>query len=860
MVRDHEVGGSNPPAPTLFFPDQTLSDNIKGEVVHMGSYPFKEIEHKWQKRWEELGLFKTPEVPKKKMYILEMFAYPSGDIHMGHFRNYTIGDVVARYYLMNNYDILHPFGWDAFGLPAEEAAIKRNIDPKTWTLNNINISRATLKRVGISYDWDREVITCNPDYYKWTQWIFLKLYEKGLAYQAEAAVNWCPSCKTVLANEQVEAGICWRCKSPVTKRTLTQWFFKITAYAERLLNDLDKLSEWPENVKIMQRNWIGKSQGAEFDFLIEDSNKKFTVFTTRPDTIFGVTFVAIAPEHPLATELARGTPYEKRVTDYVHQAQLKTEIDRTSEVTEKDGVFTGRYALNLISGERVQLWVADYVLPSYGTGIVMGVPAHDERDFQFAKKYQIPIKVVINPPGESLDATMMESAYVDHGIMLNSGQFDGLPSEEGGKKVVEYAIGKGIGRFQVNYRLRDWLISRQRYWGAPIPMIHCDDCGVVPVPETELPVLLPEEEKVDFIPKGRSPLEDVESFRRVKCPRCGKMASRDPDTMDTFVCSSWYHLRYVDPHNSKEPFSKEQAKLWLPIDLYIGGIEHATGHLLYFRFITKVLYDSGWLPVDEPAIRLFNHGMVLDENGEVMSKSKGNVVSPVYLMDKYGVDIPRIAMLFAAPSDKEVRWTDEGVRGATRFVNRIYRIYEQYAPTLVQLPEVSNKKWLEQDLSPAEQRLYRKLHQTLKAITHDLNTLEFNTAIAALMELLNQYDRTEINHKEFLKYFLRSFALMLAPLAPHLAEELWAKLGAETPSIFKVTWPEYDPKAIHEDEIELVIQINGKIRARQKVSADLSDEELKNIALNHEKIEKLLDNKKVKRVIVVKGRLVNIVV
>jgi len=824
----------------------------------MSSYPFQDIEARAQKKWREMGLFKTPEHPRRKLYILEMFAYPSGDIHMGHFRNYTIGDVITRYRMMQGYEILHPFGWDAFGLPAEEAAIKRGIHPRTWTLNNIEVSRSTLKRMGISYDWDREVITCMPDYYKWTQWIFLRLYHRGLAYQAEAPVNWCPHCQTVLANEQViEEGVCWRCKTPVTKRVLKQWFFKITAYAERLLKDIDRLEGWPEQVRIMQRNWIGRSEGAEIDFTLEDTGEKFSVFTTRPDTIYGVTFMAISPEHPWANQLAKGTRYEKAVEAYVEKALKKSEIERTAAVGEKDGVFTGKYAINPFSGERVQIWVADYVLPFYGTGIVMGVPAHDERDFQFARRYDIPIKVVIQPDGAALDPETMDKAYVEPGVMVNSGPFSGLPSEEGIYRVTEFAQEKGIGRAKVNYRLRDWLISRQRYWGAPIPMIHCDSCGIVPVPEKDLPVLLPEG-NIDFIPKGRSPLADVPKFMQTTCPQCGRKALRDPDTMDTFVCSSWYHLRYLDPRNPHEPFSRESGKTWFPIDLYIGGIEHATGHLLYFRFITKVLYDEGWLPVDEPALRLFNQGMVLDAKGEVMSKSKGNVVSPVHLMDQYGVDVPRIAMLFAAPSDKDIRWTEEGVRGAQRFITRIYAMYRRNQEQLRQIPPVDRIDMRE--LSEAEVRLYRALHRTIQRVSHDIETMEFNTAIAALMELLNLYDDTPIESKAFLKYFHWQFARLLAPFAPHLAEELWTMVGGDTPSIFRSSWVAFDPEAIAEEMVELVIQVNGKVRARETIPANLPEEEVNQRALSHERIQRYLSGREVRKIINVRNRLVNIVV
>ncbi|MDI6786753.1 MAG: leucine--tRNA ligase, partial [Planctomycetota bacterium] len=661
-------------------------------------YDFKSIEAKWREYWEKENIYRTPpdvtsgDSPesvgaKEKFYLLEMFAYPSGDIHIGHFRNYAIGDAYYRYKRMTGAKILHPFGWDAFGLPAEEAAIKHKQHPRDWTLNNINISRTTLKNLSISYDWEREITTCLPDYYKWTQWLFLQLYKKGLAYQSDSPVNWCPSCKTVLANEQVSAlGTCWRCETAVTKRNLKQWFFRITAYAQRLLDDIAKLQHWPENIKAMQRNWIGRSEGTEINFQIPNLKSQISVFTTRPDTIYGVTFIAIAPEHPLVKDLTL-PQYKKQVDDYINKAVGKSEIER-SAVGEKDGVFTGSFATNPLSGEKVQLWIADYVLLHYGTGVVMGVPAHDQRDFLFAKKYNIPIRVVISPRDKDIPAKAgwerngivgplipetMSEAYVDEGIMTNSGPFNGLPSGEGIKKVTEYVQMHKMGESKVYYRIKDWLISRQRYWGAPIPMIHCPKCGVVPVKESDLPVLLPEKIK-DFIPKGRSPLSDESSFINVKCYKCGTPALRDADTMDTFVCSSWYHLRYVDAHNDKEPFSKSSVNKYLPIDLYIGGSEHACGHLIYFRFITKVLYDIGCLDFDEPAIRLFNHGMVLDEKGKVMSKSKGNVVSPAQLIDQHGVDVGRVAMFFAAPSEGEMLWSNKGLLGARRFLNRVYQL------------------------------------------------------------------------------------------------------------------------------------------------------------------------------------------
>lgn len=821
----------------------------------MKTYPFADIEPKWRDRWQKLGLFRADEDAEPREYILEMFAYPSGDIHMGHFRNYCIGDVVTRFRMMQGYQVLHPFGWDAFGLPAEEAAIRRGIHPREWTLNNIQTSRSTLQRMGLSYDWDREIITCLPDYYKWNQWIFIQLFKKGLAYQAESLVNWCPSCKTVLANEQVETGRCWRCHSEVTKRQLTQWFFKITAYAERLLEGLDRLDQWPENVRIMQRNWIGRSEGAELEFGVEGEETSFRVFTTRPDTVYGVTFMAISPEHPLARELVRGRPEEKAVLDYIEQALRRPEIERASAAREKDGVFTGRYAHNPFSGERVQLWVADYVLAGYGTGIVMGVPAHDQRDFEFARKYGIPIKVVIQPAGQELHEEEMEGAYEEPGVMVNSGPFDGLDSEDGIKAVTQYAEERGFGEFKVTYRLRDWLVSRQRYWGTPIPMIHCPSCGVVPVPEDELPVRLPDG-ILDFIPKGRSPLADVQEFVKTTCPQCQGPAERDCDTMDTFVDSSWYHLRYLDPRNDQLPFRREKAEKWMPIRLYIGGVEHATGHLLYFRFLTKILYDLGFVQVDEPVVKLFNHGMVLDEHGEVMSKSKGNVVSPSDLMDRYGVDVPRLAMLFAAPSDKEIRWSENGIRGAQRFVNRVYTAFRDFPWSDVRANVDSLALG---DLGEPDRALYRKLHQTIEAVTHDFQRMEFNTAIASLMELLNVYDAEQAASDDVKAHVLRTVARLIAPLAPHLGEECWRLCGGTTASVFRAAWPQHDAAAAAEEVTEVVVQINGKVRDKVLLPVGLPENELKEIILARERVQKFLGGKEPRRVIVVRSKLVNVV-
>ena len=820
---------------------------------------FVKLEEKWRKKWEEWGLYKTPESPKNKFYLLEMFAYPSGDIHIGHFRNYTLGDVVWRYLRMNGYDLLHPFGWDAFGLPAEQAAIKRNLPPRKWTINNIETGKRTLQRLGISYDWDREIRTCEPDYYKWTQWVFLKLYEAGLVYRDTAAVNWCPQCKTVLANEQVIGGKCWRCGSPVEKRELEQWFVRITAYAQRLLDDLKKLEgNWPPNIITMQRNWIGRSEGGEFDFPVEGTDLVLKIFTTRPDTIYGVTFMSVAPDAKIMRELAKHIPAERKqaVEEYIQTALKRTEIERAAEGREKDGVFTGLYAVNPFNGERVQIWVADYVLASYGTGAVMAVPAHDQRDFEFARKYGIPIKVVIQPPDGELEPETMTEAYTEPGIMVNSGPFDGTPSQEGIKKVIEYAEQKGFGRHRVTYRLRDWLISRQRYWGAPIPMVHCPKCGIVPVPEDQLPVKLPPEDKVNFIPTGRSPLEDVPEFINTTCPKCGGPAKRDPDTMDTFVCSSWYYLRYVDPHNDREPFSKQEAEKWLPVDLYIGGAEHATGHLIYFRFVHKVLYDNGYIPKsvgDEPAIRLFNHGMVLDEHGEVMSKSKGNVVSPVELIEEVGVDAARVALLFFAPPDKEILWSKAGVRGAVRFLNRVENIFAE-PPRSREIPDYDS-------LSEQDRKLLRTLHRTIKKVKHDTDpkNMAYNTAIAAFMEFLNALPKDFGPEHPLYFVIYDNFVRLLAPFAPFISEELNERLGYDH-SVFTRPYPDYDEELARVEEVEIGVQVNGKLRGTITIPVDAPQEAALEAAKQNPKISKYLEGSEVKKVIYVPGKILNIII
>lgn len=822
-----------------------------------GGYPFSEIETKWQKRWDKTKLFKAPDMPKNPYFVLVMFNYPSGDIHMGHFRNYTYGDVMARWKMMQGHDILHPFGWDAFGLPAERAAIKHKLHPRDWTLANIEKSKSTLKKVGISYDWDREVASCLPDYYKWTQWMFIKLFEKNLAFQQEASVNWCMDCNTVLANEQVDAeGKCWRCHNAVTKRKLKQWFFRITDYAERLHQGLDNLPGWLESVRIMQRNWIGKSTGCRIDFAINGTGEKLPVFTTRPDTVYGVTFMAIAPEADIVERLPIPADKNAEVTAYIQKSIEKTDIERTTASDDKDGVFTGCYAMNPFSGEKVQLWIADYVLASYGTGAVMAVPAHDQRDFMFARKYGIPIKVVINPPDRTLKVDDMTEAYVDLGTMTNSDHFDGKQGESAIEAVTQYADKQGIGGFEINYRLRDWLVSRQRYWGCPIPIVHCKKCGPVAEKAESLPILLPEID--DYVPKGRSPLADAKEYINTTCPKCGGPAERDADTMDTFVCSSWYLFRYADNHNDNEPWDKEKARKWLPVDLYIGGtFEHATGHLLYFRFFTKFLKDIGYLDIDEPALRLVNHGMVNDAEGVPMSSSKGNVVSPIDVMGERGVDTTRLAMFFAAPAGKDVLWSDEAVIGVERFVTKFYRLIDGCQD---RKPLDLKRYFTKDDLGQAAWNIYVKLNQAIKKVTHDIDDLHFNTCIAAIMEFMNDSaDLKQQDNPEFYPYMLQKMTQLVAPLAPHLAEEAWEMFGYKT-SVFKSHWPEYDANAIVADTITIVVQINGKVRDNIDVPADTGKEQLLVAAKASERVQKFIEGKQIIKEIVVPGRLVNLVV
>ncbi len=813
---------------------------------------------KWQARWEEMQLFRAPDVPRpgKKYYVMPMFAYPSGDIHMGHFRNYTLTDAIARKKMMEGYDVMHPFGWDAFGLPAEQAAIKRGLHPEAWTLSNVAQSKATLRRCGISFDWSREVTSCLPDYYKWTQWMFVQLFRHGLAYRKEAEVNWCGSCNTVLANEQAAGGVCWRCGNPVTKKNLTQWFFKITAYADRLLRDIDTLDEWPENVRTLQRKWIGKSVGAEIDFRLADGTK-IRVFTTRPDTIYGVSFMAIAPEAPLLAHLPMPAARRAEVDRFVAKAQAQLTVERLAN-EEKEGVDTGVWVINPVTGGQIPLWVADYVLSGYGTGCLMGVPAHDQRDFEFAKKYHLPIRPVIKVAGSDPSAYEMTAAIEDAGVMINSGPFDGLDGQAGIDAVIAHLEQNGTGRAQTQFRLRDWLISRQRYWGAPIPMIHCAKCGVVPVPESDLPVLLPTG-GIDFLPKGRSPLADVPEFMNVPCPSCHAPAQRDPDTMDTFMCSSWYFLRYIDPHNETAPFDRKKAAAWLPIDYYMGGISHATGHLIYFRFFTKFLKDIGWLSIDEPAVRLFNHGMVMDSQGQVMSKSKGNVVSPVDVIERHGVDPVRVAMFFAAPGEREVLWSDSGIVGAERFLVKADQFVRGARVALGRGHFDPDMRFDVGRLTSAERTIYRKLHQTIKKIDRDFAALQLNTCIAAVMELVGELGSGEQLRPELRAVCAAAIVRLLAPMTPHLSEEWWEALGFG-PSVFRAPWPVVDEAALSSDMIVIAVQINGKLRGQVTVPADADEKAVIAAVQSEPKLNAHLLGKTVVKTIYVPGRLLNIVV
>ena len=821
-------------------------------------YDPQKVELRWQKYWTEKGLHKTGMDPaRKKFYCLEMFPYPSGEIHMGHVRNYAIGDVIARYKRMRGCNVLHPMGWDAFGLPAENAAIKHGVHPSEWTYRNIGNMKNQLNRMGLSYDWEREVTTSSPEYYKWNQWFFLKMLEKGLAYRKYSYVNWCPSCATVLANEQVIDGKCWRCDSVVIQKKLEQWFFRITRYAEELLKGCDELQGWPARVVLMQKNWIGKGEGVEVDFSVEGMAEKLRIFTTRPDTLFGVTFMCIAPGHPMVDKLVR----DKSGLDAIRTKYGKE--------TEKVGLFTGSHAINPLNGEKVPIYVANFVLMEYGTGAIMSVPGHDQRDFEFAKKYGLPVKVVIVPnPSSSVSYEPVE-AYEDEGELVNSGRFTGLKSDVAKKEIIRFIEAKGLGKAVVNFKLRDWGISRQRYWGTPIPIIYCDKCGAVPVPEKDLPVILPE--GVQITGKGNSPLLDSEAFLRVECPKCGGKARRETDTMDTFVDSSWYFIRYCFRKGDIDLASElrkadSEVRQWMPVDQYIGGVEHAVLHLLYSRFFTRVMRDLGLLDVSEPFQNLLTQGMVI-KDGAKMSKSKGNVVDPNYLIDKYGADTSRLFSLFAAPPEKDLDWADKGVEGAYRFLNRLWAIVYKNREVLSASGGVKHKVGGEAVhnlyLTPDASRIYRKVHQTIKRVTTDIEReYHFNTAIAALMEMVNEVTPCEPQSDEDRKVFrfaIESVLLILSPFSPHIAEELWQAVGNRR-SIFERSWPEWDEEAAKEEEIELVIQVNGKVRSKVMIPAGMRDDELKKTALEDRRTQEIIGAGAVKKVIVVKGKLVNIVI
>ncbi len=827
-----------------------------------GYYDFAEIEAKWQQKWEKNDLYKAEdEGEKEKYYVLEMFPYPSGNLHMGHVRVYSIGDVIARYKNMNNYNVIHPMGWDAFGLPAENAAIKHgNIHPKEWTWDNIANMKEQMKRMGLSYDWDREVTTAATDYYKWTQWFFVQMFKRGLAYKKKSAVNWCPGCETVLANEQVVDNCCERCGTEVIEKELEQWFLKITDYADRLLEG-HKMLDWPEKVKIMQRNWIGRSEGMRIKFPVKGYDEQLEVFTTRPDTLYGATYMVLAPEHPLVNKIVSGTDKEKEVEEFVQKVKKQKEMERTSPESDKLGMFTGGYAVNPMTGEDIPILIANYVLMSYGTGAIMAVPAHDQRDFDFARKYELPITAVIQPEDkeEELKGAEMEEAYVGDGYLINSGKYNGLSVQEAFDRMADSMEEEGNGYREVNYSLRDWLISRQRYWGAPIPVVYCEKCGAVAVPEDELPVELPHD--VEFSPSGESPLTKVDDFVNTTCPECGGKARRETDTMDTFVDSSWYFLRYVDPHNDQLPFSKEMSDKWFPVDQYIGGIEHAILHLLYARFFTMVIHDMGLTDAEEPFSKWLAQGMVL-KDGAKMSKSKGNVVDPREILAEYGADTARIFILFASPPEKDLEWSDAGVEGAERFLNRIWRLV---ADNLRQLQDV-DKEYKPAEFVGEEKELYRKLHETIKKVTADVGErLNFNTAISAIMELtnscyqyLNEVEKDNINYS-LLKDTIIKALLLLAPFAPHMTEELWAELGEEN-SIHLQKWPEYKEEALKKDEVTIVVQVNGRVRDKIQVAVDIEEEKLKEKVFATEQVKKYTDGKEVVKTIVVPGKLVNVVV
>ncbi len=823
-------------------------------------YDFKKIENKWQKTWKEENTFKTiDDFSKEKYYVLEMFPYPSGKLHMGHVRNYSIGDAIARIKKMQGFNVLHPMGFDSFGLPAENAAIKNNVEPSEWTEKNTKEMEEQLDKLGFSYDWNREVSTCRPDYYRWMQWIFIQFYKKGLAYKKENPVNWCPSCKTVLANEQVVNGECERCKSTVGKKNLSQWYLKITDYADELLQDLDKLKDWPDKVKTMQKNWIGKSIGAEISFDIVDFDKKLNVFTTRADTVFGVTYMVISPEHPFVKELIKGRPEEEAALDYIEEVSHKNDIERSSTVGEKTGVFIGRYAVNPITGKEIPIFISDYVLMGYGTGAIMAVPAHDQRDFDFAKKFNLDIVPVVEPNDSDIDVNNLSESFEAEGKMINSAEFNGLNNREAIEKIIDYIAKKGIGKKTINYRLRDWLISRQRYWGTPIPMINCPKCGWVPEKEENLPILLPKD--VKFTGKGESPLATSKDFVKCKCPACGGEAKRELDTMDTFLDSSWYFLRYCDPHNDNMPFSKEKTDFWMSVDQYIGGVEHAILHLLYSRFFQKVFKDLGLVSNDEPFKRLLTQGMV-NKDGKKMSKSIGNVVSPDEIINKYGADTARLFILFAAPPEKELDWSDEGVEGSYRFLNRVYRLAMETVERSSSEQNNAEKPIENKKNNSDDKELLLMMNAAIKKVTEDAGgRFNFNTAISSIMELVNEcYRYKELDNAriDFLVEAVKNVIILLYPFAPHIAEEMWEAF--DSGRLEEQQWPSYDESALIRDEVEIVVQINGKIKEKLMVDSNLDKKGLEDFVMSNQKVIEHIDGKNVIKVIPIPGRLVNIVV
>ena len=832
----------------------------------MSDYSPREIEKKWQSAWVKNNVDKVIEDKgKEKYYCLEMFPYPSGKLHMGHVRNYSIGDVFARYKKMRGYNVLHPFGWDSFGLPAENAAIKNQVHPAEWTYRNIDEMRRQIKDLGFGYDWSREVMTCHKDYYRWEQLFFVKMLDKGLAYKKKSSVNWCEDCKTVLANEQVQDGKCWRCGKIVTTKEIEQWFFKITNYAQELLDGCDKLPGWPERVMTMQKNWIGRSEGAEVDFAIKDSKEtKLRIYTTRPDTIFGVTFMSIAPEHPLTASLCKEKPQEKEVLAFVDKIRRTSKIERTAEGGIKEGAFTGSYAINPLNNEELPIYVANFVLMDYGTGAVMAVPGHDTRDYAFAKKYNIPIKIVIKADWMSANPTDAElkDAYVEPGIIVHSSEFNGINSELAISKISDHIESKGLGKKTVNFRLKDWGISRQRYWGCPIPVIYCGKCGMVPVPEKDLPVVLPEDAKLTAI--GDNPLSKIGSFVNVKCPKCGEIGHRETDTMDTFVESSWYYARYTAPKDEPTGINKEKAAYWLPVDQYIGGIEHAVMHLLYARFFHKVLRDFGYLTGDEPFKNLLTQGMVI-KDGHKMSKSLGNTVDPDYIISKYGADTARLFSVFAAPPEKDLDWNDKGVEGCYRFIGRIWRFIDNNSSIWNEVKgPVTPQNLSIADLSPEIKKLRSFAHKTLKKVTSDIDIFGLNTAVASMMELVNEIYKTDFSKinkedKKAAKEVAQILVLMLTPFAPHACCELWNQLGNEG-MVIQNMWPSVDEKATVEEYKLVVIQINGKVRAKIEIPTGISEEKVREMAFADVNVKKFIEAKEIKKVIYVEGKLLSIAV